>query len=435
MIASRHAALVALRQVLDRRRPLDEVLGGAVAGLEARDRAFVHSLVAATLRHLGRIDALLDRCLQRPLPPKARPVRHVLRLGAAQLLVLGMPSHAAVSTAVDLCVAAKQGGHKGLVNAVLRRLDREGRAWWNAQDAPRLNTPDWLWKRWRTAYGEETARAIAAAHLLPAPLDLTLRDAAGAALWADRLGAAVLPTGSLRLPPDHDPVVKLPGYAEGAWWVQDAAAVLPARLLRARPGMRVLDLCAAPGGKTLQLAAAGAEVTALDRSDGRLNRVRENLDRTGLTARPVAADVLTWSPDGEPFDAVLLDAPCSATGTLRRHPDALWLKTPEAVAGLAETQAALLDAAVRLVRPGGVLVYCVCSLQPEEGPTVVAGALERHAALSRDPITPEEVGCLGDLITPDGDLRTLPCHLAEVGGMDGFYAARMVWTGSSSGVG
>jgi 16S rRNA (cytosine967-C5)-methyltransferase len=428
MIASRHAALVALRQVLDRRRPLDEVLGGAVAGLEPRDRAFVHSLVAATLRHLGRIDALLERCLQRPLPQKARPVRHVLRLGAAQLLVLGMPSHAAVSTAVDLCVAAKQGGHKGLVNAVLRRLDREGRAWWDAQDAPRLNTPDWLWKRWRAAYGEETARAIAAAHLLPAPLDLTVRDAAQAATWADRLGATVLPTGSLRLPPDHDPVVELPGYAEGAWWVQDAAAVLPARLLRARPGMRVLDLCAAPGGKTLQLAAAGAEITALDRSDGRLNRVRENLTRTGLTARPVAADALTWAPGEAPFDAVLLDAPCSATGTLRRHPDALWLKTPEAVAGLAETQATLLDAALRLVRPGGVLVFCVCSLQPEEGPAVVTAALDRHPDLSRDPISPEEVGGLGDLFTPDGDLRTLPCHLAEHGGMDGFYAARLCRT-------
>jgi 16S rRNA (cytosine967-C5)-methyltransferase len=253
-----------------------------------------------------------------------------------------------------------------------------------------------------------------------------VRDAAQAATWADRLGATVLPTGSLRLPPDHDPVVELPGYAEGAWWVQDAAAVLPARLLRARSGVRALDLCAAPGGKTLQLAAAGAEVTALDRSDGRLNRVRENLDRVGLTARLIAADALTWCPDEAPFDAVLLDAPCSATGTLRRHPDALWLKTPEAVAGLAETQAALLDAALRMVRPGGVLVYCVCSLQPEEGPAVVAGALERHADLSRDPISPDEVGGLGDLITPDGDLRTLPCHLAEAGGMDGFYAARLV---------
>ncbi|MBB4287692.1 RsmB/NOP family class I SAM-dependent RNA methyltransferase [Roseospira goensis] len=425
MTVSRRAALAVLRQVLDRHQPLDDVLGGAVAGLAPRDRAFVHSLVAGTLRHLGQIDALLDRCLDRPLPAKARPVRHVLRLGAAQLFVLGMAPHAAVTTAVDLCVAARQGGHKGLVNAVLRRLDREGRAWWAAQDAPRLNTPAWLWRAWAGAYGEAGARAIAAAHLHPAPLDLTLRAPAAADDWAGRLGAAVLPTGSLRLPPAHAPVTDLPGYAAGAWWVQDAAAALPARLLPAGPGRRVADLCAAPGGKTLQLAATGAAVTAVDRSEGRLARVRENLARTGLSAAVVAADALTWRPDGDPFDAVLLDAPCSATGTLRRHPDALWLKTAEGVAGLAETQAALLDAALTLVRPGGTVVYGVCSLQPEEGPAVVARALARHPGLARDPVTAAEVGGLGDLVTPDGDLRTLPCHLAEAGGLDGFYAARL----------
>jgi 16S rRNA (cytosine967-C5)-methyltransferase len=427
MSASRRAALAVLRQVLDHRRPLDEVLGGAVGGLEPRDRAFVHSLVAGTLRHLGRIDDLLARCLERPLPAKARPVRHVLRLGAAQLLVLEMPPHAAVSTAVDLCHAARQGGHARLVNAVLRRLDREGRTWWADQDGPRRNTPDWLWDQWAAAYGEDIARAMAAAHGWPAPLDLTPRDAAEAESWAERLGATVLPTGTLRLPADHAPVADLPGFAEGAWWVQDAAATLPARTLGAGPGMRVADLCAAPGGKTLQLAASGAEVVALDRSEGRLRRVRENLARTGLSAEVVAGDVLSWAPpDGGVFDAVLLDAPCSATGTIRRHPDAPWIKTPEQVAGLAKAQGGLFDAALALVKPGGVLVYCVCSLQPEEGPAVVNAALARHAGLARQAVTPDEVGGLPDLITPDGDLRTLPCHLAEAGGMDGFYAARLV---------
>jgi len=427
-IRTRLAALAVLRQVLDKTRPLDEVLGGAVGDLEPRDRAFVHSLTATTLRHLGRIDALLDRCLDRPLPAKARPVRHILRLGAAQLLALEMPPHAAVTTAVDLCVAAKQGGHKGLVNAILRRLDREGRAWWADQDAPRLNTPDWLWESWVAAYGEDTARAIAEAHLHPAPLDLTLKNPAEASAWAEQLGATVLPTGTLRLPTDHAAVAGLPGFAEGAWWVQDAAAALPAGLLRAGPGMRVADLCAAPGGKTLQLAATGAEVVALDRSDARLNRVRENLARTGLSAHVLAGDALTWMPaagDGL-IDAVLLDAPCSATGTFRRHPDAPWLKTPAAVAGLAETQAALIDSALRMVKPGGTIIYCVCSLQPEEGPAVVEPALARHPALSRDPVTPDEVGGLAELLTPEGDLRALPCHLPEAGGMDGFYAARLV---------
>lgn len=422
---TRLAALAVLRQVLDRRRPLDEGLGGAVAGLDARDRAFVHTLVAHTLRHLGRLDALLDRCLSRPLPGKARPVRHVLRLGAAQLLVLGMPPHAAVSTAVDLCIAARQGGHKGLVNAILRRLDREGRGWWDAQDGPRLNTPDWLWDAWTAAHGEATARAIADAHQHPAPLDLTPRDPAEASVWADRLGATLLPTGSLRLPADHAPVPDLPGHDTGAWWVQDAAAALPARLLRPAPGMRVADLCAAPGGKTLNLAAAGAEVVAVDRSDARLARLRENLARTGLGARArvVAADALTWTEGA--FDAVLLDAPCSATGTLRRHPDGLWLKTPDAIPALAEAQRALLMAAADRLRPGGTLVYAVCSLQPEEGPAVVESVLSARPDLSRDPVSASEIGGLAGLVTPDGDLRTLPCHLAEQGGMDGFYAARL----------
>lgn len=436
MTATRRAALSVLRQVLDRHRPLDEVLGGAVGPFEPRDRAFVHALVAATLRHRGRIDALLDRCITRPLPHKARPVRHVLRFGVAQLFVLDLPPHAAVSTAVELCAAAGQAGHTGLVNGVLRRLDREGRAWWAAQDGARLNTPDWLWESWTAAYGAAQARAIAEAHQGPAPLDLTLRTPAEADAWAERLGGLRLPTGSVRLSPDHPLVTTLTGYDDGAWWVQDAAAALPARLLRAGPGMRVLDACAAPGGKTLQLAAAGAQVVARDRSAGRLARVSENLARTGLSATlevadagAPASDPAPGAADAPPFDAVLLDAPCSATGTLRRHPDVLWLKRPQDVAALAATQTALLRRALDQVRPGGTVVYCVCSLQPEEGPEVVGSVLADDPRVSRVPVSADEIGGDPAWITPDGDLRTLPSHLPEVGGMDGFYAARLVRCG------
>lgn len=420
---ARTTAFDLLTSVLRRRRPLDECLeaSAGLRGLDERDRAFARLLVVTTLRRLGQLDALIESCLERPLPRRATAVHDLLRLGVCQLLFLATPAHAAVSTTVDLTRAGGHSVHVRLVNAVLRRLDREGRAAVAAQDAARLDTPDWLWESWRAAYGEAAGRAIAQAHLGEPPLDITVKE--NPAAWAERLGATVLPNGTLRRPVGGA-VAELPGYGEGAWWVQDAAASLPARLLGPVAGRRVADLCAAPGGKTAQLAAAGALVTAVERSPRRLERLSANLARLGLDARAVAADAAELRPE-EPYDAILLDAPCTATGTLRRHPDIAHLKSPQDVAALAAAQDRLLRAAVAALRPGGLLVYCVCSLQPEEGEARIAALLAEQAPVARVPVSPEEVGGLAEAVTAAGDLRTLPCHWAERGGMDGFYAARL----------
>lgn len=421
--SARAVALDILQSVLRRHRPLDETLEGhgGLAQLAERDRAFARLLAATALRRRGQLDDVIGRFLERPLPHKAQAVQDLLRLGLAQLLFLGTPAHAAVATSVVLAKALGLTAHKNLVNAVLRRADREGKDIIAGQDAARLNLPAWLWQSWCTAYGEDTCRAIAAAHLHEAPLDISLKG--GLDAWPERLEAELLPTGSLRRAVSGA-ITALPGFAEGGWWIQDAAAALPARLLGDMAGRDVVDLCAAPGGKTCQLAAAGARVTAVDRSAKRLERVCANLDRLGLDATLVAADAVAWRP-AAPVDAVLLDAPCSATGTLRRHPDIAWLKKPADVAKLAAVQAQLLRAACEMTRPGGRIVYCVCSLQPEEGDAVIAAALAEGLPLRRVPITADEVGGLHELVTADGDLRTLPCHLSNKGGIDGFYAARL----------
>jgi 16S rRNA (cytosine967-C5)-methyltransferase len=371
-------------------------------------------LVATTLRRLGQVDRVIDGCLDKPLPRRAGAVRELLRLGVCQLLFLGTPPHAAVDTTVEL-IAARGGeaGFKGLINAILRRVDRERAAWLEQAAAPSLNTPAWLWESWVATYGVERADEIAAAHLREPPLDLTPK--ADAAAWRERLGAALLPTGSLRLPLDG-PVESLAGFAEGAWWVQDAAAALPVRLLGDVRGKRVIELCAAPGGKTAQLAAAGAEVIAVDRSAPRLERLHRNLTRLGLNATIVVADATLWQPD-RPADSVLVDAPCSATGTIRRHPDVPWLKRPEDVAKLAALQSRLLQGALSMTKPDGLIVFCTCSLQPEEGPAHIDALLRRDASVERLPIQPVEVGGLNSLIDANGDLRTLPCHLSEQGGI------------------
>jgi 16S rRNA (cytosine967-C5)-methyltransferase len=442
-LEARAAALDLLGEVLERRRPLDEALQRhkRLSWLEPRDRAFARHLVATSLRRLGQLDAALAGLLERPLKPKLESLRQVLRLGLCQILFLGTPPHAAVDTSVRLAAKAGFAGHKGLVNAVLRRADRELRPRIAEQEASgeaaRLNTPDWLWDALASAYGAETAKAIAEAHLAEPPLDLTLKDSATAEDWSRPLEAQVLPTGGLRLPSGQGDVAKLAGYTEGAWWVQDLAASLPARLLRPEAGQTpsdktVVDLCAAPGGKTAQLAAAGAEVIAVDRDADRLKRVSENLERLGLAANTVAADAASWRPP-EPVAAVLLDAPCSATGTLRRHPDIAWLKGPGEIPSLTALQDRLLAAAADMLAPGGRLVYAVCSLLPEEGPARIAALLEGAAPLARDPIAaPEiageiagEVAGLGELITPEGDLRSLPSQLSELGGLDGFYVCRL----------
>jgi 16S rRNA (cytosine967-C5)-methyltransferase len=421
---ARMVALDLLGAVLRRKRPLDDAIEDnmAVRELSARDRAFARLLVATVLRRLGQIDALIDRCLNMPLAPRAALVHDILRLGVAQLLFLRTPAHAAVATSVDLAQGRGFLSHKGLVNAVLRRLSVEGQKLAEAQDAARLNTPDWLWRSWSRSYGEATARAIAGAHLKEAPLDLTLREDADG--WCSKLEATLLPTGTLRRAPGGS-IASLPGYAEGVWWVQDAAAALPARLFGDVAGRAVVDLCAAPGGKTAQLAAAGARVTAVDRSPRRLDRLVANFDRLGLPISAIAADALTWRPD-RPIDAALLDAPCTTTGAIRRHPDVPHLKLPEDVARLSVVQDNLLWAAVDMLRPGGVLVYCTCSLEPAEGSQRIEALLEAGAPVARWPIAPDEIGVEAGWITEDGDLRTLPCHLAEYDGLDGFFSARLV---------
>jgi len=420
---ARAIALGLLQDVLQRGRPLDEALAANadLPHLEIRDRAFARLLTATVLRRLGQIDLAIDERLEHPLPANRTVIRDILRLGVAQIAFLGLASHAAVHTSVELVGRGGQAGMKGLVNAVLRRIAEGGRI--SPDDPEHLNVPAWLWQEWQTAYGPETAAAIAAANLAEAPLDISLKLPGEAEIWAERLEAEVLPTGTLRRAAGGD-VTALPGFEEGAWWVQDAAAALPVRLLGDVSGLRVADLCAAPGGKTAQLAAAGARVTAVDISSKRLQRLAENLQRLGLEAETVAVDAAKWTPD-EPFDAVLLDAPCSSTGTLRRHPDIGWNKTPADVAKLTGVQDRLLAAALALVKPGGLLVYATCSLQPSEGAERIESLLASNPAIRRTPIGADELPGLAEAVTADGDLRTLPCHWAERGGMDGFFAARL----------
>ncbi len=421
---ARDVALELLGAVLRRKRPLDDAIDDnpAMALLSGRDRAFARLLVATTLRRLGQIDELITFCLNTPLAPRAAAVHDILRLGVAQLLFLRTPPHAAVATSVDLAHGRGFLSHKGLVNAVLRRLSVEGGELSRSQDAARLNTPEWLWRSWSKAYGEDTARAIAGAHLKEAPLDLTVRQ--DPEIWCEKLQGMLLPTGTLRRQAGGA-VTSLPGYAEGAWWVQDAAAALPARLLGDICGREVVDLCAAPGGKSAQLACAGARVTAVDRSTRRLERLVANFGRLGLTIEAVAADALTWRPE-RPVDAVLLDAPCTTTGAIRRHPDVPHLKSPDDVARLSVIQENLLRAAIEMLIPGGILVYCTCSLEPEEGPRQIEALLRSGAPVARREINADEVGGYSEWITAAGELRTLPCHLAEYDGLDGFFCARLV---------
>jgi 16S rRNA (cytosine967-C5)-methyltransferase len=429
--AVRRIAAEIVEGVLRRHRPLDEQLDGAgantgLASLSDRDRALTRALVATVLRRLGTLRHLIGLFLERGLPKQAPRAETSLLLGAAQILLLDVPDHAAVDVAVRLVQADRHAAHyAGLVNAVLRRVAREGAARLAELDTDMLDTPEWLMARWVATYGEATARAIAAADGREPALDLTVKSDPEA--WAARFDGRVLPTGSVRAIVQGS-VTALPGFAEGAWWVQDAAAALPARLFGAVAGLRVADLCAAPGGKAAQLAAAGARVTAVDRSPARLARLQDNLKRLSLDAELVCADVTEWT--AEPFDAVLLDAPCSSTGTIRRHPDVPWLKQPADIAKLATLQRRLIERAAALTKPGGTLVYCTCSLEPEEGEHIVAGLLAQEPRMQRAPVSPSEVFGHDEFVTENGDLRTLPCHLpnadSRLAGLDGFYAARLL---------
>ena len=425
-LAARRLAAQALVEVLHRHRPLDGALDHATLpdldALPERDRALVRMIVATVLRRLGSIRALLDRFLARGLPENSPRIEAALLVGAAQILFLGVPDHAAVDLSVRLVEAEQGGRYTGLVNAVLRRLTREGRAALEALD-PSIDTPPWLFERWTRTYGADIAHAISAAHRIEPPLDLSVKDDV---VWAERLGGKLLPTGTVRLQA-HGPVSALPGYADGAWWVQDTAASLPARLLGDVKGLRIADLCAAPGGKTAQLAARGARVTAVDRSPTRLARLKENLARLRLDAEVIEADATKFQAG--PFDAVLLDAPCTATGTIRRHPDLPWNRRAEDLEALAALQSRLLDRAAELVRPGGLLVYATCSLEREENESQIEAVLARRNDFRRVPIQAKEIGGVNDFVSAAGDLRTLPCHLPDpeprLTGCDGFYAARL----------
>jgi len=435
-LAARRIAADILDGVLRRRVALDEQLSGkgahpGLAALADRDRALMRRLVATVLRRLGTLRALLATFLEKGFPAEAPRTETILMVGAAQILWLDVPDHAAVDLSVRLAQADRRAArYAGLINAVLRRVAQSRETKLPARAT--RDTPEWLVKRWTKSYGAETARLIAEANGHEPALDLTVKG--DAEIWAERLRGRVVATGSVRTVA-HGDIALLPGFTEGAWWVQDAAASVPARLLGDVRGLEVADLCAAPGGKTAQLAYAGACVTAIDRSAGRLMRLSENLTRLSLQAQTVAADVLEWQPEssnGGPFDAALLDAPCSSTGTIRRHPDVPWLKSEADLAALTSLQQRLLDRAIELLKPGATLVYCVCSLEPEEGVNQIAALLARNAGVARKPITAQEVFGHAEFVTADGDLRTLPLHLPDPdprwGGLDGFYAARLVKT-------
>jgi 16S rRNA (cytosine967-C5)-methyltransferase len=390
--------------------------------MEARDRAFARAMTATALRRVGQTEAVLNSFLSKPLNETSTSAQAILMIGATQLLWMGVPAHAVVSSAVDLAAERADARKlKGLINAVLRKVANEGMAIAN-NTPPQDNLPEWLRSSWRKAYGPGRLSRMTDVILKPPPLDITLKDPAQTEYWAEQLEARILPTGSLRRDGIGD-VTALPGFDEGAWWAQDVAAAIPARLLNVQPKERVVDLCAAPGGKTMQLAAAGALVTAIDSSATRLKRVTQNLTRTGLDARIIATDGRGWTPK-RPVDAVLLDAPCTATGTLRRHPEAAWIKRPSDVFKMRDIQMALVKSAEKMMRPGGRLVVCTCSLQPEEGEYLAMEIARHYKSLTPFPVDESEVPGLSKAISPEGFLRLTPANWSDHGGMDGFFIAR-----------
>lgn len=420
-LAARAAALLLYQGVRLHSQQLDQLLDHepALRQLEPRDAGLAHAIAASALRHHGEIDAVLANLLQKPLPRSAGPTRDILSLGIAQLLFMKSNAPAAINLAVELAKGDTNARHfTGLINAVLRKAQAEGPP---AAD-PSRNMPDWLTKLLASAYDWEAVHAVAEAHMAEAALDITAGSEA--ALWAERLGGKLLPTGTIRLAADHPPVTELPGFEEGAWWVQDAAAALPAKLLGDVRGKNILDLCAAPGGKTAQLAAAGARVTAVDSSTARVRRLEANMRRLKLDVACLTSEVRKL-PTDQTYDAVLLDAPCSATGTMRRHPDLAHLKSAQQVDKLASVQSTMLDHASQLAQQGGTLVYCVCSLLPREGEWQAENFLKRHPQFELHPIAATEIGGQQQFITPNGCLRTLPSMtIGQSHGLDGFFAAR-----------
>ncbi len=421
-----------LDAILNNKKPFDEIwqlslTNGELKTMIEPDRALTRLIVMTTLRHLRHIDNILATFLKNPLPKSAPGATNILRSGVAQLLFLRSPAHAVLNIATSLAALDRPNRpFKGLINGVLRNYTRADPDKLLGKNAPSGNTPEWLHNRWKHHYGREAARKIAWAHQHEPALDISVK--ADAKKWAQRLNATLLPTGSLRLGNAGNPV-KLNGFDEGEWWVQDAAAALPAQLFGDITDKNVIDLCAAPGGKTAQLVAAGAKVTAVERSPQRMKRLAQNLKRLGFDASLVTEDAGKYQPS-QPPDAILLDAPCTATGTIRRNPDVPYLKTHKNITDLVKVQKRLIDHAADILKPGGTLIYCVCSLEHEEGEDQISNLLEKDKRISLQPISKSEVPGLSMAIGSRGDLRILPSFWSDfepgMQGLDGFYIARLI---------
>ena len=437
-LATRIAATIILTRVIDDQRSLDGLLDTRHGPRQFRelneaDKSLARAIVTSALRHRGEIDFALSKVLDRKPPKKARQLVHTLHVAAAQILFLDVPD----SASVDLAVTALRNDKRstrfaGMANAVLRRLSREKStilAGNDQKEAALLNMAPWLAKRIRKDFGRERLEAIAVQHMLPPVIDLTVK--ADPQEWAENLQGRNLFGNTIRTRLEGK-VETWPGYEQGAWWVQDAAASLPAHLFGEIKGKTALDLCAAPGGKTAQLVAMGADVTALEMSEPRLERLRGNLQRLQLKANCIQEDMMQWEPE-EAFDLVLLDAPCSSTGTIRRHPDVQWSKSPEVIAELAQLQYDMVARAAQFVKPGGTLIFSNCSLDRQEGEDIFARIIGSDIGLESDPIHPHECFDLKEIVNRQGAIRTLPCHLQdangvqadpEMTGLDGFFCAR-----------
>lgn len=429
-LLARKCAFDMLTQILERKSDLDLTLdtNKDFISLDSRDRGFVRMMLATTLRRLGQIDDLIAFAQDRPDSLKTPAIRNILRLGVTQLFFMDVPDHASVDTAVRLAEIMGMDRQKGFVNAILRKLSREGSERIKKQDESRLNTPEWLLKIWIRDYGLNTASQIARSHLSEAPLDITLLAKESSFDWANALQASELKTGTLRRKQGGN-IRDLEGFHQGKWWVQDAAAAIPATLFDDIRGQKVIDLCAAPGGKTLQLASMGAHVIAIDRSAKRLTRLEENVHRMGLQnhVSVEVADAVNWHPKEAP-QYILLDAPCSATGTIRRHPDNPHLKSPKDIERLCTIQERILNRAGEILAVGGTMIYCTCSLQKDEGERQIDRFLARHPNYMRIPVRADEIGGYDELINDQGDLRILPSMLAMHGGLDGFFVSRLTRT-------
>ncbi|MEZ5691279.1 MAG: 16S rRNA (cytosine(967)-C(5))-methyltransferase RsmB [Rickettsiales bacterium] len=425
---ARLSALMALVHTLDKGKSLDSAWESDrhFSFMNPPDRAFTQLLVKTTIRHLGQIDEMIDKFIEQPINKKIIKIKHIIRLGIAQLIWLETPPHAAVHSTVELTKKIKMAGLSGLVNAVLKRMVKDGKEVIDSQDAEKINTPKWLWESWEKFYGTDKTRKIVQMHTAEPPLDITVKNDPN--FWAERLDGKVVSENSVRLSSSKN-ITNLQGFSEGKWWVQDIAASIPAKLLikniKNLNQMNIIDMCAAPGGKTAQLINAGAKVTAIDKSKERVNTLKINLRRLKLKANCINADALKWQPDFTP-DAILLDAPCSSTGTIRRHPDVAWHKKPEDITKMTIIQYSLINHALNMLKTGGLLVYSVCSLQKEEGEEQIEQILNKRDDIELIKIKADMVDGKKDWINEIGQIRTLPCYLQEEGGMDGFFISILV---------